>query len=198
MLKDTTDGGEGSQMAVRGLDVSDAEDREVTPPRLAWFRDMLLPATIIVVFIADQLSKYAITSTLALHESWPAEGFFRITHGTNTGTAFGLFPNQTAVLVVLSLFAIAFLVYFYRTEALSSRLLRFAIGLQLGGAFGNLVDRVRAGEVVDFIDVGWWPIFNLADSSIVVGIAVLMSVVVLGSDRKPEARSVTQSDGTGE
>ena len=181
-------------MALGGLDVSDAEDRGVTPPRSAWFRDKLLPATVVVVFLADQFSKYAIKSSLALYESWPAEGFFRITHGTNTGTAFGLFPGQTAVLIVLSLFAIAFLVYFYRTEALSNRWLRLAIGLQLGGAFGNLADRVRAGEVVDFIDVGWWPVFNLADSAIVVGIAVLMSVVVLGSDREPEARSVTQSD----
>ena len=70
--------------------------------------------------------------------------------------------------------AIGFLYYFYRTQALPSRLLRLAIGLQLGGAFGNLVDRLRAGAVVDFIDVGAWPVFNLADSAIVVGMIGLM------------------------
>ncbi len=59
-------------------------------------------------------------------------------------------------------------------------LLRFAIGLQLGGALGNLIDRLRTGAVVDFIDVGAWPIFNLADSSIVVGMALLVGILLLG------------------
>ena len=75
------------------------------------------------------------------------------------------FPNQTTLLIVVSLVAIGFLFYFYRAHAMPSLVLRFAIGLQLGGAFGNLIDRVLNGEVVDFIDVGPWPIFNLADSS---------------------------------
>ena len=63
--------------------------------------------------------------------------------------------------------------------ALPSRLLRLAIGLQLGGAFGNLIDRVRVGAVVDFIDVGRWPVFNLADSCVVVGITLLAATVLL-------------------
>ena len=145
-------------------------------------RDRILLGTVIGAFVLDQVSKRIITSWLALGESWPGEGFFRITYGTNSGTAFGLFPNHTTLLIFVSLVAIGFLVYFYRAHAMPSLLLRFAIGLQLGGAFGNLIDRVLNGEVVDFIDVGPWPIFNLADSSIVVGIFILMVVFVLTKD----------------
>ena len=158
------------------------------PPRppVPWYRDRFLPVTAAAVIAVDQATKYLVKANLDLHESWPSEGVIRLTHGTNTGTAFGLFPNQTATLIVFSLFAIGFLYYFYRTQALPSGLLMLAIGLQLGGAFGNLIDRIRAGAVVDFIDVGWWPVFNLADSSIVVGIALLMSVVVLRKSPQPE------------
>ena len=77
---------------------------------------------------------------------------------------------------------------------MQSKYLRFAIGLQLGGAVGNLADRIRLGEVIDFIDVGWWPIFNLADSSIVIGIFILMTVVWFGSDRQTESTAETDTD----
>lgn len=160
----------------------------------------MLLLTIPVVLSADQLSKYLVRTNLRLGESWPSEGVFRLTYGTNTGSAFGLFPNQTVILTVASVLAIGFLIYFYRVHALPRPLLRLAIGLQLGGALGNLIDRLRAGAVVDFIDVGWWPVFNLADSSIVVGMALLVSILVL-SDRgspKPTQREYdgsTTSDG---
>ena len=157
--------------------------------RIPWYRDGLLPATALAVLLIDQLSKYVIKVNLPLHTSWPREGFVRLTHGTNTGTAFGFFPGQTLALIVASLFAIAFLYYFYRSQALGSRVLRFAIGLQVGGAFGNLIDRLRNGAVVDFIDVGPWPIFNLADSSITVGIFLLISVMVLGKDGSSKQKS---------
>ena len=150
------------------------------------FRDKVLLGTVIGAFVLDQVSKRAITSLMSLGESWPAEGFLRITHGTNSGTAFGLFPNQTTLLIVVSLVAIGFLFYFYRAHAMPSLVLRFAIGLQLGGAFGNLIDRVLNGEVVDFIDVGPWPIFNLADSSIVVGIFILMATFLLTKESREE------------
>ena len=160
------------------------------------FRDKILIGTVIGAFVLDQVSKRIITSWLDLGESWPSEGFFRITYGTNSGTAFGLFPNHTTLLIFVSLVAIGFLVYFYRAHAMPSLLLRFAIGLQLGGAFGNLIDRVLNGEVVDFIDVGPWPIFNLADSSIVVGIFILMAVFVLTKDSAGN-RSDAQAEPAG-
>ena len=144
-----------------------------------WQRDWILFATIVAVFVADQLTKFAIKGTMRLGESWPAEGLIRITHGSNTGTAFGLLQSQTLFLIFASIIAIGFLVYFYRAYALPRPILRLAIGLQLGGAFGNLFDRVAFGAVTDFIDVGWWPIFNIADSSICVGMATLIIVLLL-------------------
>ena len=74
-----------------------------------------------------------------------------------------------------------------------SPLLRLAIGLQLGGAFGNLIDRLRTGAVVDFIDVGWWPIFNIADSSIVVGMTVLIAVLLLGDFKNARSKKADES-----
>ncbi len=153
------------------------------------FRDKILLGTVLGAFVLDQVSKRIITAWLDLGESWPSEGFFRITYGTNSGTAFGLFPNHTTLLIVVSLVAIGFLFYFYRAHAMPSLVLRFAIGLQLGGAFGNLIDRVLNGKVVDFIDVGPWPIFNLADSSIVVGIFILMAVFLLTKESTEERQT---------
>ncbi len=150
----------------------------------AWYRDWLLLTTIGAVLLADRLTKFAIKGALQIGESWPSEGFVRLTHGENTGAAFGLLPNQTLFLIIASIAAIGFLAYFYRAYALPRPILRLAIGLQLGGAFGNLFDRVAFGAVTDFIDVGWWPIFNIADSSICVGMATLIIVMLL-FDPKP-------------
>lgn len=156
------------------------------PRRRSW--DFLVLLTVPLVLAIDQITKQLVRANLNLGESWPATGFVRLTHGTNTGTAFGLFPNQTLVLIVASVIAIGFLIYFYRTHALPMPLLRFAIGLQLGGALGNLIDRLRTGAVVDFIDVGRWPIFNVADSSIVVGMALLVGTLILTSkDKEPSS-----------
>ncbi len=174
---------------------------EVAPPEhsgertgVPLYRDGLLIATVVTVFVVDQVSKLVVKNSLRPYQSWPREGFFRITHGTNSGTAFGLFPDQTIFLIFASFFAIGFLFYFYRTQAIPSVFLRLAIGLQLGGAFGNLLDRVRSGEVVDFIDVSWWPIFNLADSSIMVGIALLATAVLFGRDTIESAETPDESD----
>ncbi len=140
----------------------------------------LLIATASAAFGADQLTKYLVRANLSLGESWPAEGFFRLTYGTNSGTAFGLFPQQTVILTIASVVAIGFIIYFYKAHGGQTRLSRLTVGLLLGGAFGNLFDRLAAGEVTDFIDVGPWPIFNIADSSIVVGITLLIAGLLWG------------------
>ena len=150
-----------------------------------WYRDWILAATLGATLSADQLTKLVVKANLALGESWPAEGFLRISHGTNTGSAFGLFRGQPLILTIASILAIGFIVYYYRTQSTRRPIFRFTVGLLLGGALGNLTDRLRMGEVVDFIDVGRWPVFNLADSSIVVGMTLLVATVVLagnGSD----------------
>lgn len=152
---------------------------------------LLAPAA----FALDQLTKLFVRSNFELGESWPATGLFRLTYGTNTGTAFGLFPNQTLALILASFVAIGFLVYFYRAHGLNRPLLRAAIGMQLGGALGNLVDRLTTGAVVDFIDVGPWPIFNVADSCIVVGMIVLVSVLVLAERDERRRRAAEPESG---
>ena len=171
-----------------------AQQASSSQPRRLWFADWLLFVAAGGAFGIDRLSKYAISSTLSLGEAWPEESFVRLKHATNSGSAFGLFPNQTMLLIVASVLAIGFLVYFYRTHAMPRRLLRFAIGLQLGGAFGNLFDRVRDGAVIDFIDVGPWPIFNVADSSIVVGMVILVSVLTLAGEATEEHPPATSAD----
>ena len=163
-----------------------------------WYSDRVLMLTIPTVLAFDQLTKALIRATMDRGESWPADSFFRFTYGTNSGSAFGLFPNQTTLLIVASLIAIGFLFYFYRTYSPPSMLLRFAIGLQLGGAVGNLADRLRLGAVVDFIDVGPWPIFNLADSSIVIGMAMLVAVLFFGKGNPAQATADGPNQAAGE
>ena len=149
---------------------------------LTRFPDWLLISTVLISFTFDRLSKNIVSNWLAHGESWPSDTFIKINHATNSGSAFGLFPNQTMILIIASIFAIGFLVYFYTKHAVSTRILRFAVGLQLGGAAGNLLDRIKDGTVVDFIDVGPWPIFNIADSSIVVGMTILLGYFLIKRD----------------
>ena len=175
-----------SENKEREPEATPAEEPATEPARTPWYRDRILILVAVVVFIADQVTKWIVKSNLDLYESWPREGLFRFRYGTNSGTAFGLFPDQTLILIVTSFLAIGFIYYFYRSHALPTPVLRLAIGLQLGGAFGNLVDRIRLGSVVDFIDVGWWPIFNIADSSIVTGIGLLALIIFL-TPREPSA-----------
>ena len=146
------------------------------------------------VFAVDQLTKYLVRANLAIGESWPAEGFFRLTHGTNTGTVFGLFPQQTLLLTLASFFAIGFVIYFYRAHGGNGWLSQLNVGLLLGGAFGNLLDRLAWAKVTDFIDVGPWPIFNIADSSIVVGITLLIATTLLYGDRQDDPQELGNPD----
>ena len=146
---------------------------EETSSFSAWRADLLLAALILVVFIADQMTKSWVRASLIEGASRPSEGFLRITHVSNTGSAFGLFPNQTLFLLIASLVGIAVLLIFFRKQTGQGFMVRTSLGLQLGGAAGNLVDRITMGKVTDFIDVGAWPVFNLADASIVTGIVIL-------------------------
>lgn len=130
-----------------------------------------LPLFLIALTVigADQLSKYLVRANMELGQSIPSEGLVRLTYTTNTGGAFGLFANQTFLLALAAVVAITVLVLYLRYLPRGSTLLHVGLGLDLGGAIGNLIDRVRLGEVTDFIDIGAWPVFNLADSAIVVG-----------------------------
>ena len=100
-------------------------------------------------------------------------GPFSIHHVRNTGIAFGLFADATSIVIVLTAVAIAALVVFFARSARRHPLLPVAVGLVLGGSVSNLVDRLRLGHVTDFLDLDYWPAFNLADTFIVVGVGLL-------------------------
>lgn len=141
--------------------------------RLPIYRDYLLIQLAVLVFLADQFSKYLVREFLIIHQSFPAEGFVRITHTFNTGSIFGLFQGNNTPLILVSFVGVAVLIFLYRSQRFPTGLLRLSLGLQLGGAFGNLLDRLRLGHVTDWVDVGAWPVFNVADASIVTGLAIL-------------------------
>jgi signal peptidase II len=132
--------------------------------------------TAAAVLVADQITKWLARSYLP---SFPdqsisvAGDFVRLTFVMNRGAAFGVLQNQNALFVVVSGVVIAVIIGSYRYSPVRSPLLNLALGLQLGGAVGNLMDRLRLGYVVDFIDVGAWPVFNVADSAIVIGVGIL-------------------------
>ncbi len=173
------------------------DDGRPTTTKRAWYKDWAFLPISLVVLGLDQLTKYLVSTNMGLGESIPAHGFLRITHTYNTGIAFGLFPNQTLILIFASFLGIGFLLLYYHIHPFPGIFLRLSLGLQIGGATGNLIDRVRLGHVVDFIDVGPWPIFNLADSSIVVGLAVIAWVVLFsGEDRSPASPSGEESTVT--
>tara|TARA_B100000519_G_scaffold139910_1_gene121223 strand:- start:11999 stop:12478 length:480 start_codon:yes stop_codon:yes gene_type:complete len=131
---------------------------------------------ILTLFIIslDQISKYIVIQNLKLGESVPNSGIFRFTHAQNTGTAFSLFQNQTDILTIVSFVAIVLIIFIYLSIEKPSNYIYLSYGLLFGGAFGNLIDRIRLGYVTDFFDVGFWPIFNIADSAITIGIILMI------------------------
>jgi signal peptidase II len=133
-----------------------------------------------IVFAFDQLTKEIIRDGLAIGESWPSDGWLiKITHVTNTGAAFGILQDQGLFLTITAVIAIGAIVFYYLYPPLEHGVLRIAMGLLLGGAAGNLIDRLRLGHVTDFIDFPRYPEFNVADSSIVIGLVVITVFFVL-------------------
>ena len=131
-----------------------------------------------VVVALDQLTKAVASSRLLLSEPVPVLGdAVRLTLVHNTGAAFGLFPGSRLPFIIVSSLAIAVVIYLFTREAYRGMTQRVLLGCILGGAIGNLVDRIRLGWVVDFIDVGLgsarWPVFNVADSAVTVGVILL-------------------------
>src|SRR5712692_569973 len=143
------------------------------PRRLA-----LVGIVALTVFVLDGITDAVVTENIPLGTARPIVGdYVRIVHAQNTGAAFGLLPERTTLLSVLSVLAVLAIVYYYRRIASGSWLVSATLGMQLGGAFGNLLDRIAQGYVIDFVDVGigdvrFWA-FNVADSSIVVGIILV-------------------------
>ena len=132
----------------------------------------------------DQLTKHVVTSNLALDQSTHVIGPLSIHRVDNSGIAFGLFTSATAAVIVLTALAVCWMLVYFARRGARHPVIPAALGLLIGGSVSNLVDRVRLGHVTDFIDFGWWPAFNLADSFIVIGVAILVAAL-FGADRRP-------------
>ncbi len=128
--------------------------------------------------VGDQLTKHVVASELRLDESVTVAGPLTIHRVQNSGIAFGLFSSATAVVIVLTAIAVGWMLAFFARSGARHPVIPAALGLLIGGSVSNLVDRVRLGHVTDFLDFGWWPAFNLADTFIVVGVAILLATLV--------------------
>ena len=158
-------------------------------PRTPIYKDFVLIQLALIIFLLDQFSKFLVRDQLLFQESFPVEGFVRFTHTFNTGSAFGIFRDQNTPLIWVSILGVGILMMIYRSQRKPSSLLRLSLGLQIGGALGNLIDRVRLGHVTDFMDVGAWPVFNLADAAIITGLVILAWIFMVAdpSDRDDSA-----------
>ena len=160
---------------------------------------LLVFAGLIILF--DQLTKSWVRSSLALGEIWvPWEStlpFVRIVHWYNTGVAFGMLQGMGYLFIALHIAVAIAILYFFPRVSTSDWALRIALVLQLGGAIGNLIDRVTLGHVTDFVWIGWFPVFNVADASISVGVAVLLLGVWL-QDRRQQKSTEHDLQGASE
>ncbi|MBA2361231.1 MAG: signal peptidase II [Actinobacteria bacterium] len=143
-----------------------------------------LGAVAIAAIAADQATKAIVSAELNLGEKVDIAGPFSIHHVQNSGIAFGLFPTATGAVIGLTALAVGWMLLFFARSGARHPILPVALGFLLGGSVANLVDRVRLGHVTDFLDLRYWPAFNLADSFIVAGVTILIGALVF-ADREP-------------
>jgi signal peptidase II len=145
---------------------------------------------------ADQLTKWLVTSRLELWSSVTIVGSLKISHVQNSGIAFGFFSQATSLVIVLTTAVVLWMIFFFAHSGARHPLLPAALGLVVGGSVSNLLDRVVHGYVTDFIDFGFFPSFNLADSFIVLGVATLIFFLIAPDRYLPRlARDSQQTPG---
>ena len=172
------------------------------PAWLNWTRTPWGPPLLgLVVATTDQLTKWWIVQRFA-NDPWPVQNVLgdvvRLTYSLNTGAAFGLFRDQNGIFAIIALIVVPIILW-----ALSRvgdvPVARLSLGLLLGGTLGNLLDRIRSGAVVDFIDVGLgdarWYTFNVADSAFVVGTALMVGYLLLWGDEEPTRPAPADTPG---
>jgi len=151
-----------------------------------------------LIVILDQWTKTLVRQSLSVGETWMPvdwlEPYVRVVNWHNTGAAFGIFQQGGLIFTILAIVVTIFILYYFPQVPRKDWPLRVAMGMQLGGALGNLTDRLRFGAVTDFISVGKFPVFNVADSSISVGVAVLI-VGVWISERKAKKENEEEPPG---
>jgi len=142
------------------------------------WRNLMLLVIALIVLGADQASKAWVIENIPLNTTYeifpPLREIFVLTYITNSGAAFGLFPQLSLVFTLIALVVSFAIVWYYRSIPAGQWLVRISLGLQLGGAIGNLMDRLRFGAVTDLLYVRFVPVFNIADAAIVSGVGLLM------------------------
>lgn len=160
----------------------------------------------VVIVALDQWTKNLVRANIPLGGTWLPESwewfspYARIVHWYNTGAAFGMFKEGSMVFTVLAFIVIGLILYYYPQVEKADWSLRIAMSMQLGGATGNLIDRLTIGHVTDFISVGKFPVFNVADASITVGAAVLFLGILImeRAEKKKKQETIEQNPPTNE
>lgn len=150
-----------------------------------------------LIILVDQITKAIVRANIPFGGQWmPWEWlapYFRFVHWENTGAAFGLFQEGGMIFGILAVIVAGFIFYYFPQIPEDETLMRVAVAMQLGGALGNLVDRVRLGPVTDFISVGTFPVFNIADSAITVGVGLLLlSLFIAERNEKKAAQEIEE------
>jgi signal peptidase II len=148
-------------------------------PRVRWLRDAAFVFIVLLVIAADQFTKYLIAANLEIGEVVFDNWLFRIIYITNTGAAFGMLKGGLVFLIIVDFIGIAVIlcaVFFLRKRwpFLDHWSVRAGLALILAGTIGNLIDRMFIGHVTDFVDLRWWPVWNIADASVTVGVIILV------------------------
>ena len=159
-----------------------------------------------VIVILDQWTKWLVRTNIPAGEIWLPTSllwlspYARIVHWYNTGAAFGMFKDASMLLTVLAFVVIGAILFYYPQVEKDDWILRLALSLQLGGALGNLIDRLTVGHVTDFISVGNFPVFNVADASITIGAVLLFLDVWLRerAEKKADKSVDIPGETTGE
>jgi signal peptidase II len=141
----------------------------------------------VAALAADQLTKQIVVTQLAVGESVHVAGPLYIAHVNNPGIAFGLFSSWASAVTFVTAGAVLWMLFYFAKSGARHPILPVALGLLIGGSLGNLVDRLRIGHVTDFLDLRFWPAFNLADTFIVVGVAALL-LALISAERQPRIR----------
>jgi len=150
------------------------------------------------IILLDQYTKHLVRSNLDFLEMWTPwpwlEPYARIWHWHNTGASFGMFQGMGTVFAILALIVSIGIIYYFPRVPRDDWTLRLALALELGGAVGNLIDRVQYGYVTDFVSVGRFAVFNVADASITIGVVIMIYGVWM-KERKPKPAPAPVAEG---